>query len=310
MELSSHLKISLLIVTLSFLAFSVYWLVYSVFWVYNITVNITSGLQALSISNPIQQIIIIIQEYAASTGYFLAFIGAIIAVRCTIWYIKNDKKYLDELGKALFLEALFVLLLIPSSIHHLLGFALSWTFVDVQVGLSFLLQALFIAPSFLMLSHNLRKPHNRASILKWVTIAAPLAVWGFWIKYLFLWSDTLSPLGPKQATLAAVVGAANSCLTLLIAGMITFAACLILYRKRKVDTRLIGVTLILIGSYFIIYYLISIWVNVYSSFLYLTDFWMTALPILGIATLRAKPFNVTTSQSIQSFRKQQRKIKL
>ncbi len=309
MELPSHLKISLLIIAFSFLAFSVYWFVYSVFWVYNITVNITSELQALSIISPTQQIIIIIQEYAASTGYFLAFIGAIIAVRCTILYIKNDKKYLDGLGKTLFLEALFVLLLIPSSIHHLLGAALSWTYVDVQVGLSLLLQALFIAPPFLMLGHNLRKPNNRASILKWVTIAAPLAVWGFWVKYLFLWSDTLSPLGPKQSTLAAVVGDANSCLTLLISGMITFAACLILYRKRKVDTKLVGVTLILIGSYFIIYYLVSIWVTVYSSFLYLTDFWMTALPILGIATLRTKPFNVTMPHSTLSSRKQQRKIK-
>jgi hypothetical protein len=309
LELPSHLKISLLIVAFSFLAFSVYWMAYSVFWIYNITVNITSSLQALSIINPVQQIIIIIQEYAASTGYFLAFIGAIIAVRCTILYIKNEKKYLDELGKVLYLEALFVLLLIPSSVHHLLGVALSWTYVDIHVGLSFLLQALFIAPPFLMLGHNLRKSQNRASTLKWVTIATPFAVWGFWVKYLFLWSDTLSPLGPKQLTLVTVVGAANSCLTLLVAGIITFAACLILYRKRKVDTRLVGVTLILIGSHFIIYYLVSIWVNVYSSFLYLTDFWMTALPILGITALRTKPFNITMPHSTQSSRKQQRKIK-
>ena len=308
-ELPSYPKISLLIVAFSFLAFSVYWAAYSVFWVYNITLNIASWLQALSIISPLQQIIIIIQEYAASTGYFLAFVGAIIAVRCTILYIKNDKKYLDEFSKALFLVALFALLLIPSSVHHLLGVALSWIYVNVYVGLSFLLQALFIAPSFLMLGHNLREPQNRASILKWVTIAAPLAVWGFWVKYLFLWLDTLSPLGPKQATLVTVVGAANSCLTLLIAAMITFAACLILYRKRKVDTKLVGVTLILIGSYFIIYYLVSIWVNVYSSFLYLTDFWMTALPILGIAALRTKPFNVTMPYSTKSSRKHERKIK-
>ncbi|TRO47923.1 hypothetical protein E2P60_02085 [Candidatus Bathyarchaeota archaeon] len=309
MELPSHLKISLLIIAFSFLVFSAYWAVYSVFWVYNITINITSWLQALSIISPMQQIIIIIQEYAASTGYFLAFIGAIIAIRCTILYIKNDKKYLDELGKALFLEALFILLLIPSSVHHLLGAALSWTYVDIYVGLSYLIQVLFIAPPFLKLAYNLRKPQNQASILKWVTIAAPLTIWGFWIKYLFLWSDTLSPLGPKQATLGTVVGAAKSCLTLLIAGIITFATCLILYRKRKVDTRLVGVTLILIGSHFIIYYLVSIWVNVYSSFLYLTDFWMTAFPILGIAALGTKSFNVAMPHLTHSSRKHQRKIR-
>jgi hypothetical protein len=51
----------------------------------------------------------------------------------------------------------------------------------------------------------------------------------------------------------------------------------------------------LLGSYFFIYDLVSIWVHVYSSFLYLTDFWMTVLPILGIAVLKLKPFNVNTA---------------
>ena len=139
-----------------------------------------------------------------------------------------------------------------------------------------------------MLSHNIRKPQNLASILKWIAIAAPSVVWGFWVKYFFLWLDALSPLGPQQASVASIVGVANSCLTLLIAGIITSAACIILYRKGKVDTRLVGIALILLGSYFIIYDLVSIWVPIYSSFLYLTDFWMAVLPILGIAVLKPK----------------------
>jgi hypothetical protein len=290
-ELANYLKISLLIVASSFLAYSVYWAAYSVSWIYNLTFNITPLLGAMNI-DALQYGVLLFQEYGASAGYFLALIGAVLAVQCTIMFIKNDKKGLDSLGKALFFEALFFLLLIPSSIHHLLGVALSWTYVDIYVGLSFLLQALLIAPPFLMLSYRLGKPQNHASILKWVAIGAPLVVWGFWVKYLFLWLDTFSPLGPKQASLASIVGAANSCLTLLIAGIITSAACLVLYRKRKVDTRLTGIAVILLGSYFIVYDLVSIWVHVYSSFLYLTDFWITVLPILGIAVLKLKPFNV------------------
>lgn len=286
-KLPSYLKISLLIVVFSFLAYSIYWAAYSAFWVYNLTFNIVTFLGEMNIGT-LQSSVIIMQEYAASAGYFLALIGAIFVVQCAVLFIKNDEKYLDRLRKALFFEALFFLLLIPSSIHHLLGVALSWTFVDIYVGLSFLLQALLIALPFLMLSRNLGKPQNQASILKWIAIAAPSVVWGFWVKYFFLWLDALSPLGPQQASVASIVGVANSCLTLLIAGIITSAACIILYRKGKVDTRLVGIALILLGSYFIIYDLVSIWVPIYSSFLYLTDFWMAVLPILGIAVLKPK----------------------
>ncbi len=294
LELPKYLKISLLIVVFSFLAYSVYWTAYSVFWVYNITVNIAAMMQVLNIISPMQQTMIIIQEYAASAGYFLAFIGAVLAVQCTTLFIKKDQKYRGKLGKALFFEALFFLLLIPSSVHHLVGVAFSWTFVDFYVGLSFLLQAVLIALPVLMLSRKLRKPQNRASILKWVAIAAPLAVFGFWVKYLFLWLDTLYPLDANQASLASIVGAANSCLTLLIAGVVTSVACLVLYRKREVDTRIVGTALILLGSHFIIYNLVAIWVPVYSSYLYLTDFWMTVIPILGITLFKLKPLNVNT----------------
>ena len=148
-----------------------------------------------------------------------------------------------------------------------------------------------------MLSHNIRKPQNLASILKWIAIGAPSVVLGFWFKYLFLWIDTLSPLGAKEADLASIVGGVNSFVTLLIAFIITSLACLVLYRKRRVNTRSVGIGLILFGSYFIIYDLVSIWVPIYRSFLYLTDFWMIVLPILGLAVLKVKSFNVNTADN-------------
>ena len=295
LNLPNYLKISLLIIASSFLAYSLYWTAYSVFFVYNLTTHITTLFQMLNISSNLQQNIIIIQEYAASAGFFLALIGAIFAVQCAVLFVKNNEKYLGKLGKTLLFEALFFLMLVPSSIQHLLGFVLSWTNVDIHVGLSFLLQALLIAPPSIILSYHLRKPQNQTSILKWITISAPSVVLGFWLKYLFFWLGTLSPLGPKQANLASIIGAVNSFVTLLIAGIITSLACLVLYRKRRVSTSLVGIALILFGSYFIIYDLVSIWVPIYKSFLYLTDFWMIVLPILGIAVLKVKSFNVNTA---------------
>ena len=124
-NLPNYLKISLLIIASSFLAYSLYWTAYSVFWIYNITINITTLFRMLNISSNLQQNIIIIQEYAASAGYFLALIGAIFAVQCTVMFIKNHEKFLDRLGKTLLFEAFFFIMLIPSSIQHLLGFVLS-----------------------------------------------------------------------------------------------------------------------------------------------------------------------------------------
>lgn len=292
-NLPNHLKISILIIAFSFLAYSVYWTAYSVLWIYNITINITSWFRILNIGN-LQQNIIIIQEYAASAGYFLAIISAIFAFQCAILIIKNNKKYLDKLGKTLLFNALFFAMLLPSSIHHLLGSFLSWTNVDIYVGLSFLLQVLLIAPTSIILSHKLRKPHSKTSILKWVTISASLAVLGFWIKYLLFWLATLYPLGPKQPNLATIIGGVNSFVTLLIAGILTSLACIIVYRKKRVNIRVVGIALILFGSHFIIYDLISIWVPVYKSFQYLTDFWMIVLPILGLALFKMKSFNIKT----------------
>ncbi len=47
----------------------------------------------------------------------------------------------------------------------------------------------------------------------------------------------------------------------------------------------VGAALILVGSYFVIYDLVSIWVPIYREFLALTDFWMITLTFLGIAIL-------------------------
>ena len=178
-NLSNYLKISILIIASSFLAYSVYWAAYSVFWIYNITIDITSWFKILNIYSNLQQNIIIIQEYAASAGYFLAIIGAIFAFQCAILLIKNNQKYLDRLGKTLLFNSLFFLMLLPSSIHHLLGSFLSWTNVNIYVGLSFLLQVLLFAPTSIILSHKLRKLQCEISILKWITISAPLAGLGF-----------------------------------------------------------------------------------------------------------------------------------
>ena len=286
----NYLKICLLIVAASFLAFSIYWAVKTPFLLYDLI-----GFFSLPIfrnspmSQPFSFLLIIFQEFAAAIGLSVNLIAAILAFQCTILYMKNDKKWLKTLGRAFISEAFFFILFIPTSIHHIVGAVLSMMGTDIFVGLSYLLQVLLIVPPFIMLGNNLKKPQNHTSIQKWVSVAAPLFVLGFWFKYLFLWVDTLSPFGPQQATLMSTVGAANSLLTLLIACIVTALACLGFYQKKKVNKWLSGFAIILFGSYFIIYDLVSIWVPVYGSFLYVTDFWMVTLPIMGAAILTINP---------------------
>ncbi len=291
-NLPNYLKICLLIVATSFLAFSIYWAVNAPFTLY-ILARIFS--EPFLLNSPLNLILLAFQEFAATIGLFVNLIAAIFAFQSTILFIRNNKKWVKTLRRALIFEAIWVILLVPASIRHLVGAVLPLVYTDVYVGLSYLLQALLIVPPFIMLSYYLKNPQNYNSIRKWISIAAPLFVWAFWFKYLFLWVDTLSPLGPRQATLISTVGATNSIVTLLIAGVLTTLVCLAFYRKKKVNKLFVGAALILFGSYFVIYDLVSIWVPVYYSFLYLTDFWMIILPILGLAVLKLKSFNFNTT---------------
>lgn len=110
-------------------------------------------------------------------GYFLDTVGTVLAIQCTVLFIKNDKKYLDRLGKAMFLR-------------H--SFSWCWAecikrpsptkccpFMERRQCLrwvSFLLQTAVIAPPLLMFSLKLRKPHNHTSSLNLAAIVAPIVV--------------------------------------------------------------------------------------------------------------------------------------
>jgi len=284
-----YLKICLLIVVVSFLAYSIYWAAIIPFSTYGVFTFIeTPTFQNSPMNTPLSLQLILFQELAAAIGFIVNLIAAVLAVQSTVQYIKNEQKWQPTLGKALVVEAIFFLLFIPTTIHHMGGALLSIAGADFFVGLSYLLQALLIVPPFIMLGRKLKNNQNQASIQKWACITAPLFVFAFWFKYLFLWIDTFSPMGPQQATVMSTVGALNSWITLLIAGVLTVFSCWNYYKTKKMNKWLIGIALIVFGGYFIIYDFVAIWEPVYSWFFYVTDVWMITLPILGIAIIKIK----------------------
>jgi hypothetical protein len=284
---STRIKVALLIIATAFLAYSIYWLVNGIIWGYTLTDHLLniSQIPIFAQRGPAELTAVAIQEYCSVTNSFVLMFCGAFAFQSVVYYVRNNMNYLRKLRWALVLLAVFSLLLVPASIHHFLGVALGWYYVDIFVGLSYLVQALLIVPTLLILSHKLSTVENTSSIKKWALIAAPAFVFALYFKYLFLWADTLSQMGPQTPTVAVLVGAFNSVVTLAIAGAITIAACFAFYKNKNIGKLLTGVALILVGGFFIIYSLVAVFVPVYAWFWYLTDTWMLTLPVLGVALL-------------------------
>jgi hypothetical protein len=286
-NLPTYFKAALLTVAASFLAFTVFWAIENIFWFTNITEMLLYRIpqvQAITGMNQLNLILLFTQEYSSAVGGFVGLVAGISAFLGTVLYVKGGPKYFARIRLALLFEAIFFLLLAPSSIHHLVGYAVLFD-GNLYVGISYLIQVLLIVPPLLILSEKMKNPHNRSQILKWAAIAAPLITFGLWCKYLLLWVDTLVPLGSKEASVAASVGATNSVLTLLIASAVMTVGCYVVNQKKNYGKKLMATGVILVGAFFAIYSLVALSVPIYASFWYLTDIWMLTLPVLGIAIL-------------------------
>jgi hypothetical protein len=288
-KLPLAVKAAVLIVAAAFLGYCIYWLFQGFIWGYTVTFMLlhVSQIGPLHSAGSGELAALFVQEYCSVANSFVLFFCGVLAFQSAIYYMKGNQKYLRVLRRALVLLAVFSLLLVPASVHHLLGVASGWFMVDIGVGLSYLIQALLIAPTLLMLTQKMRSPQNPEAIKKWAFIAAPAYVFALYFKYLLLWWDTLMPMGPKEATLATTLGSVNSVLTLLIGGIVVTVACYSLNHEKKYSVRLAGTGLIVVGCFYLVDSLVALFVPVYASFWYLTDFWMLSLPVLGAAIMLA-----------------------
>ncbi len=283
---NKSLKVAIIIVALSFLIYKIYWTIQNIFWFINLTTNFIPHLSSTQFGGSMATLniaLLAFQEYSSAIGGFIGLIAGITAILSAIQYVKNNPNYIARLRVALIAEAVFFILLAPSSIHHLVGTAYLLPGSNLFVGLSYLLQVLLVVPPLVWLSQKMRHPQNLHSILKGATIAASLFVLALWFKYLFLWIDTLVPLNSQPENPINILGTANSIITLLLAACIFSVGSSRFNRGDKNSKNLFGYGLILVGSFFIIFSLVALFVPIYASFWYLTDTWMLTLPILGLA---------------------------
>ncbi len=289
------MKKALLLVSIVFLLYTIYHAINTTLFLYNFIPNIGQLPESFQvpesfISSSFPWTLLLIQEFASSIGIYLRLFGGILAVSSAYLFYKNDSRYLGRLSKVVLFESLYFGLFIPSGINHVILSFSEFTFAgfNLYTGASFLLQGLILFPVLFLLSRKL-KVNNYIVNLRWIGIAAPLYVFVIWIKHSFFWVFALSPFGGQSGSLLETIGAVNSLLTLLIASLILLFACLpLIQKKNKINLRLIGATLILVGSHFAIYLIVMFWVPVYLSFVGLTEFWMVSLLIPGLVALLKK----------------------
>jgi hypothetical protein len=283
----SSLKAALIIVAISYLLYTIYQAITTTLFVLHFPTVIAVLPTHITSSQPTLQLgLFLFQEIAGSAGSYLRLAGALIALNCAILYFRSDAKYHGKFRVALIFESLYFLLLLPAAANHLIGSIISTSaFLNFYTGVSTLLQAVLIFPPLFMLSRKLKKPQNLQSVQKWACIAAPLYMFGFWVRHGLLLVYALAPSANPQSVLFEALGYVNSLVTLLVAALFTTVICLAFMQTQKLNMRLIGAVLILFGLYFVIYDLVSLWVPVYCAFLPLTDFWMITIPILGIVVL-------------------------
>jgi hypothetical protein len=288
----TFIKKALLFVSIIFLLYTIYHAINTTIFLYNFIPRIGQLPEAIQLpenfmSSTFPWTLLLMQEFTSSIGIYLRFFGGIFAFSSAILFNKNDSRYLYRFSKVLVFESLYFGLFIPSGINHVILSFSEFTFLgfNLYTGASFLLQGLILFPVLFLLSRKL-KVNKYPVNLRWIGVAASLYVFGIWIKHAFFWFFALSMTTTQPRTLFETAGMINSIFTLLIATLISLYACTPLIRNtKKINSRIIGAGLTMIGIHFVIYFIVMVWVPIYLSFLGLTEFWMVSLLIPGLVAL-------------------------
>jgi hypothetical protein len=271
-----------LTLALSFLVYQLYLVQGSFSALYNIALSATARNQA---TGSLWPLIWLSSEVSGEVGLILRFTGAILLVGLVWFFLRKKELSSPLLRKVVLLEAVYFLFFIPFVVYLLANPGHSIT--GVEAGISYALQIALIAPSLLIVYVKLKRnvqSLGKSQVLKWFAVAFCCYVFALWVKYFIF---AIYSVGFNFAEPVTAIGSVNSAATLLIAAIASVAVFLPVIRGNKTSFSLkaVGGILICIGGYFIIFMLISLVNANYSKWVSLTEWWMTALPILGLGLL-------------------------
>ncbi len=225
-------------------------------------------------------------ELIGEVGLILRFAGACFVLVFVLFLARKGEAIFSNLARAVVLEGMYYLFNLPFIVS--LFARPNTSIVNVEAGLSYALQIVFVAPAFLILYFKVRKPTSaRLDLYKWGAVALIGFTFGLWVKHFLL---NLYALPIDIADPVLLIGLINSAFTMLFAGLILAIALLPIIRKEsgEFSSRLVGIGLLLVGTYVLIYLLISLVNQIYLNFLTLTDVWAIAYLVAGIGFIRKR----------------------
>jgi hypothetical protein len=298
-------KVGLSIVLFSWLIYTIYWFVKSTNWW------------------PLESAIDLILASVGTIGLVFRIGAVVSAVLAFTNYLRCEEKskVLNHLRRALLLEAPYFLSFIPSAIfgftagsglllgYHTLTEGGLWFIIET--ALPTLAEAIIMPISLLKLRSKLNfSEQSRREIIKWACITGLSYIVVFWLTYVTQWiASFLQPasyasvypgFGPEYV-LAYPLNMFTFVLTavgmpLLMAFFVRSSLPAMRDANVKLDLRKVGITLTLLGSYFvtiITFFFIfgaiggaSIWI---IFFMFNNpDLWCITLAILGIPLILTK----------------------
>ncbi|PVX25244.1 MAG: hypothetical protein CW691_05170 [Candidatus Bathyarchaeum sp.] len=219
-------------------------------------------------------------ELIGEVGLAIRFVGSSLALAFGYVLVRKKQTNLSLLRKAVLCEGIYYVSNVPFIIS--LFARPNTSLVNIEAGLSYLLQMLFVSVPFFFLYFELKKkPQNNSKAYKWATVAIVGFALGLWIKHFFM---NLYALPINLADSLLFTGFLNSTLTPLLGTTFLTIALLPIIKEKSLNynSRLCGVGFLFIGLYFVIYLLISLVNQSYANFLVLTELWAISFIVPGV----------------------------
>jgi len=219
-------------------------------------------------------------ELTGEVGLIIRFLGVCSFLAFAWILLRRGQPAFSYLKYAVLFEGIYYLFMIPFILS--LYLRPNTSLVNLEAGLSYTLQILFISPAFLLLFFKLGKGNiDKTELFKLGALAVIGFTFALWIKHFLLMLYAL-PIDLSNPFL--VLGSANATLTILFGGLILIACFLPILMKKSLtfNPKLAGVGFLLIGVHFLVYFAVSLFVQRYWDFMMLTELWALGFIMLSI----------------------------
>lgn len=289
-QLKQDIKLAapyLTVVAVSFFIYQAYVLQNSFSAIYNIALSAISRWES---SGSPWSLVGLFAESSGEVGLFLRFVGSCFFL-LTAWFLMRKRELrLPHVRKVVLLEAVYFLFYILFIIYYTIrpGFSLGVR----EAGVSYALQTALVSPAFIMLYLKLKGDSSlkeKSLVVKWFAISVCLYIFALWVKHLMF---AVYAVGLDFSDPLLALGSVNSIVTLLVAAVVSVGIFLPVIRGKQIGFRLraLGAVLICVGVYFLIFILLSLINANYLKWVNLTEWWATALIVVGLGLVwRRKP---------------------